>query len=287
MRGLRFLAIFWVVVLANQASSQTPISREIPNDVVVMADMSFVRYGDLILELDIYRPVGREDKLPVVILIQGGGAANGEKETFGAIAAKFAQFGLAAVSIDYRGYNQALFPATITDVQAAITWLVGQQDNLMLDVENIGVFGGSYGGLIALYAGLSSSNSERWESKRDIDAIVGFSAMSDLVNLESGLRFGERYLGVSRAQSPQYWEEASPINFVGENSPPLLLVASDADTTVPQTQSLAMAREYEQQGADVELLILSGAHHAFWNYTQWFDETAKLAAMFFVQNLQN
>lgn len=56
----------------------------------------------------------------------------------------------------------------------------------------------------------------------------------------------ERFLGESYESNPALWEFASATTHASQNSPPALLIASQADTTVPYEQSLLMARRAQK-----------------------------------------
>jgi acetyl esterase/lipase len=52
----------------------------------------------------------------------------------------------------------------------------------------------------------------------------------------------------------------------------VLLLHGDHDESVPTSQSMDFARRYREVGARVEVYILPGAPHAFWNYRPWFGD---------------
>jgi len=75
----------------------------------------------------------------------------------------------------------------------------------------------------------------------------------------------------------------SPINFVTENAPPLLMIHGDADKLVPVQQSQALKAKYEELKRPVKLIVQPNAQHKFWlgiekNYPaiwEWFDRYLK------------
>jgi len=273
------LAFFCSPLLA-----QTPVDRTVPESVEVLPGLAFATHDELTLELNLYRPQAATEALPVIILVHGGGPADGSKETFGFLATNLAERGFAAISIDYRGYLRTPFPATADDVASTVNWVAEYHDDYQLDADKIGVLGGSYGGLVALYAATTSHDSQRWNGTKAIDVVVGFSALTDIEDFAHVEGFGERLLGVTQEAEPGRWRDASPINHVGQQSPPLLLIASDSDTTVPAEQSEKMASAYRELELTVSYHLLQNAHHAFWNYTEWSDETLAIAADFFWQH---
>src|SRR5690606_24997423 len=94
----------------------------------------------------------------------------------------------------------------------------------------------------------------------------------------------ERFPGESYESNPGLWEFASATAHVGNDSPPLLLIASQADTTVPYEQALTMAKAYGEAGAEIEVHLLPEVGHApFWNYNVWMHDRA---AEFFHRHLK-
>lgn len=286
-----------VIVLAlfgglPNAFAQQPISREIPPDVTVITDLLYARYGERVLYLNLYLPRHAPRVPALVLLVQGGGMANGQRETFGPIGAALAQRGFAAASIDYRGASEALFPATVHDIKAAARWLRANANAYNFSANKIGILGGSYGAQMAIFsavtAGVSELEGEGGNPKQSskLDAIVALSGVSN-VQTFVGKKFEENVLGASLEDDPELWQFASASTHVTSSSPPILLIASDTDTTVPLQQSEELKNIYKKVGAPVEFHIFPGAHHAFWNYKEWFNETMDMSAAFFENHLNN
>jgi prolyl oligopeptidase family protein len=64
--------------------------------------------------------------------------------------------------------------------------------------------------------------------------------------------------------------------------PPLLLIHSRTDSAVPYEQSLQLKARYQELGRPVELITLTDAPQAFWNFSRWFPGTMDRAVDFFV-----
>ena len=145
-----------LLVLPEAGWAQQPISREISSGVEVTEDLTYARYGDRVLMLDLYRPVLQSSALlPAIVVIRGGSWRRGDKKRFGPMAAALAERGLAAVSIEYRTSDEATFPAAVHDTKAAVRWLRRNADRYGLDANAIGAIGGSAGGHLALYLGIA------------------------------------------------------------------------------------------------------------------------------------
>jgi acetyl esterase/lipase len=97
-----------------------------------------------------YRPADREDTLPALLYIHGGGMVIGAIETEDAIARSLCmEIGCAAVSVDYRLAPENPHPAPVEDCYAALVWMTANAAELGIDPGRIGVYGGSAGGGLA------------------------------------------------------------------------------------------------------------------------------------------
>ena len=90
------------------------------------------------------------DGWPTVLLIHGGGWAEGDRSHFNAIAPLFARRGIQAVSMNYRLSPENRWPAQVDDVVLALEFLREQQ----IDRNRIALWGHSAGGHMALMAAI-------------------------------------------------------------------------------------------------------------------------------------
>jgi len=230
-------------------------------------------------------------RTPVVVVIRGGGWAQGEKEGFGPMAAALAKRGLAAVSIEYRASGEALFPSAVEDTKAAVRWLRANAEEFSLEPDAIGAIGGSAGAHLALYLGVTSENPELEGDgghptyPSSVSAVVGLATPGNFVNGPDGEPL-IAFFGSTYEEAPDLWRKASPITHIDASSPPLLLMHSESDRAVPFEQSVQLANAYGRVGVSVELVLIPDAPHAFWNFTEWFEDTMDRAAAFFDRHLK-
>lgn len=284
----RMLSAAVLLVMLHAAVFAQTVSEGSSVDVDIDRDLTYARYGESTLQLDLFRPARSPDALPVVIVIREGGWEHGEKEGAEPLAMALARRGLAAASIDYRGASEAVFPAYVHDTKAAVRWLRANALAYNLDPEAIGAMGGSWGGYLSVYAGVTSDVPElegaggTGDTPSSLAAVVGISAPLEMAGFPDSM---ERFLGESYSSNPELWEFASATTHASSESPPLLLIASQADTTVPYEQSLTMAQAYGKAGAEVEVHLLPGIGHApFWQYNVWLHDKV---AEFFHRHLQS
>jgi len=99
----------------------------------------------------IYFPRGRRPRDGAALLyIHGGGFVVGDLNSeHGGAVALCRDLGIAIVSVDYRLAPEHPYPAGLEDCYAALAWMHEEADALGLDVERIGIMGGSAGGGLA------------------------------------------------------------------------------------------------------------------------------------------
>ena len=88
----------------------------------------YKRVDGVDVALDLYRPAGSGDRLPLVVWIHGGALIMGSR--IGTVPPWLLAFcreqGVAVASIDYRLAPQVTAPAIVEDVRDAFTWLRGR-----------------------------------------------------------------------------------------------------------------------------------------------------------------
>ncbi|HZF40714.1 MAG TPA: alpha/beta hydrolase [Blastocatellia bacterium] len=189
-------------------------------------------------------------------------------------------------------------PEMIPEIRRAIRFIRFHAKDYGVDPNHIGLSGASSGGHLALMAAFTADDGkadakdpvERVSSRAQ--AVVAWFSPSDLFNFggEAGYQnfaklrptiFQEMFGKVTDLESQL--KSISPINFVTENAPPLLLIHGDADKLVPVQQSQALKAKCEELKRPVKLIVQPGAPHVYWlgiekNYPaiwEWFDQYLK------------
>jgi acetyl esterase/lipase len=238
------------------------------------------------LQLDLYYPTNkRSAEAPVIIYTHGGGWAAGNRAgvTKGLFAPLFTQLleeGFAVASVDYRLYNKSGLVAMrdcVIDSKDAVRYLAKNADSLGLDADRFYVFGDSAGGQIAQMLLLSPRDTLTGDPElADVDykIVAGVSWYGpcdfrdmNLFNYDDRPDFKDRFgpritpQPVTDAEKVQRYEEMSPVTYLKRNSPPLLMIQGDADTTIPVKHAYRMEKRARALEAPVEILIVKNAGH--------------------------
>lgn len=234
--------------------------------------------------LDIYWPAQGEGLFPVIVSIHGGAFKEGDKRDRQLEPMlKGLERGYAVVSINYRMSGEALFPALVHDVRAAIRWVRAHAIEHMFDPSRVAVWGGSAGGYLALMAGVAAGIPElddpglgNANQSAEVQAVVAWFPPTNFLNMDaqleasgfvqtpetahSGPRSPESLiLGQQITQVPELVRAANPETYIRPGLPPFLIQHGTADDTVPYQQSLtfacALAAQNGSQSVIYELLL--------------------------------
>jgi dipeptidyl aminopeptidase/acylaminoacyl peptidase len=188
-----------------------------------------------------------------------------------AINRRLAEQGFAVLAVNYRsgiGYGRAFRDARgrawrsaseYQDVVGAGRWLAAQPG---VDPNRIGIWGGSYGGLLTGQA--LARNSDLFKAGVGIHGVYDWSWPSPI----KGHLSPSHYFGVDEADKDQA-KAASPIGAIKGWRSPVLLVSGDQDMNVDVVETVDLAQQLREQGVDVRTLILPGEAHDFIRHSAW------------------
>jgi acetyl esterase/lipase len=272
-------ALFWMgLVLATAwawVHSPPPVPEWQRLGLVLEGDVVYRREGSSRRLLDVYRPSQPPTTggLPAVIAVHGGSWIGGSrltartdpKSTFLRLAAS----GLVVIVVDYQLGRSATpsWPAVMDDLRESVRWVRRHAGELGVDPERIALLGLSSGGhLASLLATLPEVPTEDGVSSR-VRAVVSFYAPYDLQALVTERRLDhepvESLLGRANMPPSVQAREASPINHVSGDDPPMLLFHGTDDLWVIPEQSVRMARALDAAGVRHRLIMVDGARHGF------------------------
>jgi len=269
---------------------------DVPEHVEATRDVVFAERPTGALELDVYRPSDRSTgTAPVVLYAFGGGWMSGNRHQIVVLdLLRLVDRGYAVVTADYRWSTDAIFPAQIHDVKAALRWIRAHAGEYGLDPERVAILGPSAGGHLAALAGtsggvwpLEGATPATWpDASSDVQAVVDYFGPTALTGYRDQHRanglgstdrliFIELLVGGPIDADPDLTESVSPLRYVDPSDPPFLIIHGDADPVVPIQQSEQLVSALERAGVDVTLRIVEGGDHGRseeYASTEMFDE---------------
>jgi acetyl esterase/lipase len=236
--------------------------------VTIENDVVFGTGGGRELRCNIYRPPDQRPNAPAVLLVHGGGWAQGDRSQLHGYGILLGRVGYLCVACEYRRSGESKWPAQIHDVKAALRWMRANAGELGIDPEKIAVSGNSAGGHLALIVG-GTPNLPEFEGEggnasvsTDVAAVIAFYAPAALSRV-AGDPDGTLKALMGEHPTTEAMRGVSPVSHVSASFPPTMLIHGTKDELVPTEASLRMYRDLSAAGVDTELHIFAGEPHGF------------------------
>src|SRR6476620_11414401 len=260
------VVVFAAVALANSVAVRAA------DEVLFEKGIEFSNPDDQHLQLDMARPEG-EGPFAAVICIHGGGFRAGTRDGYDGLIKKLAKHGYVAVTVTYRLAPKYQFPAAIYDVKAAVRWLRANAAKYHIDPDRIGVTGGSAGGHLAQFLGVTGGVKEfegdggNGEQSSRVACVVNFYGPSDFTK-----SYGKSvdaaevlplFFGGNLEKERQKHIQGSPLYWVTPDAAPTLCVHGTKDQYVAFEQAEWIVDRLKAAGVEAELLPMVGSMHGF------------------------
>lgn len=258
-----------------------------PDSVVFEPGITYTSPDGQPIQLDLARPKESTVPRPAVLFIHGGGFRAGSREGYDGQIIRLATHGYVAATASYRLAPKHPFPAAVHDVKAAVRWLRANAEKYNVDPERIGVTGGSAGGHLAQFLGVSGDE-PRFEGdggnagvSSKVACVVNVYGPSDLTR-----SYGKSvdaaevlplFLGGNLETARYQHVLASPLTWVSRGDAPTLVLHGTDDKYVAHEQSVWLVDALKANGVEAELLTFEGAGHGFKGADAEKADTALLA----------
>lgn len=226
------------------------------------------------LKMNIIFPEDSSRSYPCIVWICGGAWLTLDRDAHLAYLSDLARTGFVVASIDYRTSNEAVWPAQLEDVKAAIRYLRAHAARYHIDADHIGTMGESAGGYLTAMSALIGDDNKTFDKgeylnySSAVQAAVPWYPPCDLTKFPivtdqkatsapESLLFGKNI--------PMCKEDAAQLdatNYVTKDAPPFLIIHGTDDHTVPFEQGVMLHDKLAEANCDVTLLALEGADHA-------------------------
>ncbi len=285
------LPAFALLALHPVAAQKGPV---VPEGVIFERGIEYTNPDNQHLQLNLARPSNGDGPFPAVLCIHGGGFRAGKREGYDGLCLRLAQHGYVAMTASYRLAPKYRFPAAIHDVKAAVRWARANAAKYHIDPARIGVTGGSAGGHLAQFLGVTGDVREfegtggNAEQSSKVACVVNVYGPSDFTK-----SYGKSvdaaevlplFLGGNLETARRLHVRASPLYWVTPNAAPTLCIHGTEDKYVDHEQAVWLVDRLKAAGVEAELLTLPGAGHGFRGQDAATAEKAMIG--FFDKNLK-
>ncbi|MFA5326333.1 MAG: alpha/beta hydrolase [Prolixibacteraceae bacterium] len=283
------------------------VKPQLPNGVIAQENIVYsvlpeTQFGRRELHLDLYRPE-KPGNYPALLLIFGGGWRSGDKTMQAPMAQQIAAHGYVTACVEYRLSPEALYPAAVYDIKAAVRFLRANAVEYSIDPDRMAITGSSAGGQLAALVG-TTSGVKKFDNEISLRQAQGAAHQNDkavstklqaIIDMDGILDFrtpdesakdtdpakrsaGAYWFGKTFKEAPELWIEASPIEYAGKNTPPVLFINSALPRFhAGRDSAIATLNKYHIYS---EVHTIPGTPHPFWLFHPWFEETVDYMVAF-------
>jgi len=269
------------------------------SSVSLLANVLYKRVGNRPLHLHLLVPNEAKDPLPLICWIQGCAfGAFGPQDTFLRLPdlVQLAKNGYVVASIEHRLSHEAVFPAQIEDVKAAVQFLKEHAEEYSIDPNRVGAWGNSSGGYMVAFLGASAHIREFDLDQADqslnssIHAVVDWYGPTDFLQMskypssidhDASNSPESLFIGYPIQEHPELVQQANPITYITEDTPPFLIMHGDQDDYVPYNQSELLFEALQQKGLNPIMYRVAGAGHG----TGFGEDQLTIVQRFFAHHL--
>ncbi|WP_422122004.1 alpha/beta hydrolase [Planococcus sp. X10-3] len=244
-----------------------PYIEEVRAGVTVISDLVYEEDSGALL--DIYIPENRDEAVPIILWIHGGGYVGGSKDSRRDYAMTLAHDGYLVANMDYGLAPEQLYPGPVLQANAALEYLQRHAADFGGDMNRIFIGGDSAGAQIAsqLSAVLSNSGlagAMGIQPAVDSENVRGALLFCGLYNMatvrDTGFPnidyFLNTYTGTAEFENFADIQELSTVRHITGDFPDTFISAGDGDPLAPQ--SAEFASMLTAAGAEVETMFFQG-----------------------------
>ena len=261
-------------------------TSELTRYEIDVEDVEYIRHGDKPLLARIYKPRGK-GPFPLIIDLHGGAWCKKDRTSDAGTDEPLAKSGVVVVALDFRMPPDAMYPASMADVNYAIRWCKARAAELNSRADMIGILGVSSGGHHAMLTAMRPADARYaalpLAGKAAVDATVRCAVMCwPVIDPLGRYNYAKSLQGDAKmkkqadewvASHDKYW--ANPAEMAEGNptlalergekvqTPPVLYLQGTADVAHPKPNRDSFIAGYRKAGGRVDLHLFEGVGEAF------------------------
>ncbi|REL38480.1 S9 family peptidase [Rhodohalobacter sp. SW132] len=282
----------------SNPSGEIQLTNSVPEQfqVIDWQEEEYIRFtgrdGETGLSMSVLYPEGYnpENTYPVVVFAHGAGSLQNVYKGWSNNYWReymFHQYltyhDYIVVEVDFRhstGYGRK-FREDVTnwmgkyetiDIVDGLDWLQ-EETGGALDLDNVGIYGGSYGGFMALY--VLTDKPDRFHAGAALRKVSNWRNYYYANPWYTLPRLGDP------DEVPEHYDRSSPLTHASELEHPVILLHGLIDDNVGSQDAFQYAEELIQSGHEqFEMMIYPSERHGFTSPNSWYDEYRRIFEFF-------
>lgn len=219
-----------------------------PEDICRYDDIAYGNHPQQVL--DVYRLKSLKDEvLPVIVSIHGGGWVYGDKERYQYYCMSLAQRGFAVVNFTYRLAPETKFPAAVEDTNIVMQWIEDHAQEYKFDTNNVFALGDSAGANIcSIYAAIMTNPEYQKMYGYELPSfsLKAIALNCGIYKMDAGndeMTAGLMKEILAEGGTPEELRKMSGLYFINENYPPVFVMTCSGDLLKVAARQLAEVLE--------------------------------------------
>jgi dipeptidyl aminopeptidase/acylaminoacyl peptidase len=255
-------------------------------DIAAPVRVSYRSKDGLYIHGYLYKPPRMEEgkKYPGLVSVHGGGT-NAYGNGFHGMEQYLAQKGYVVLAIEYRGssgYGRPFQLLSVGDWTGGQGWdAVAASDflrSLPYSTGKIGIYGGSYGGIMTMAA--VTKDSSKFQAAAPFYGIYDWVAAYDDADRLGKIFEVTGFDGFRPEDNPDMYYRNSTINFLDKVNTPLLIEHGELDRRAPYSQAIRLTDALKKANKTFDFFHYPNEQHGIRNPQNFVDAYTRMEAWF-------
>jgi dipeptidyl aminopeptidase/acylaminoacyl peptidase len=255
-------------------------------DVSAPVQISYKSKDGLYIHGYLFKPphMAEGKQYPGLVSVHGGGT-NSYGHGFHAMEQYLAQKGYVVLAIEYRGssgYGRPFQLLSVGDWTGGQGWDAVAAADVLRSLpycnKKIGIYGGSYGGIMTMAA--VTKDSSKFQAAAPFYGIYDWVAAYDDADRLGKIFLVTGFDGYRPEDNPEMYHRNSTINFLDKVTTPLLIEHGELDRRAPYSQAIRLTEALKRANKNFEFFHYPNEQHGIRNQQNFVDAYTRMEAWF-------